>query len=432
MNIEYMGENAISYLIEKCKSTFALITHKHTAQEVGADVEGSASAALVLAEQYTDEAVAQKSQVQMVKVNETDSETETLSTLKIHKLTRSQYEQMVEDGTIDENSIYLTQDDDYSNEDLDKILANKSDVNHNHDNIYETKEDAQLKYDELMATKADKEHTHSWNDLTDRPFGEEVVEDVVFIEEITANFVENAGSYHPNTTSDVDISQVLVEGETYTVVWDGVRYENLVGTKGGINNSVTLGSLDGSFSDYPFFLTVDEVMNFGEVNVWCNSAGNHSFAIYKTNKNLKTLDEQYISNEIARTEYVDANFALKSDLQNIDLSSLETKEDSQSKLDEAKAYADSAASTVKNDLLNGAGEAYDSLKELSELIDENQDAIGALETVAANKADKEHDHEGVYEEVGSIELAKAEIKAYVDEALASKIVVQIHTWEADD
>ena len=153
MNIKYMGENAISYLIEKCKSTFALITHKHTAQEVGADVEGSASAALVLAEQYTDEAVAQKSQVQMVKVNETDSETETLSTLKIHKLTRSQYEQMVEDGTIDENSIYLTQDDDYSNEDLDEILANKSDVNHNHDNIYETKEDAQVKYDEILANQ---------------------------------------------------------------------------------------------------------------------------------------------------------------------------------------------------------------------------------------------------------------------------------------
>lgn len=57
MNIKYMGENAISYLIEKCKSTFALITHKHTAQEVGADVEGSASAALVLANQHTEEKV---------------------------------------------------------------------------------------------------------------------------------------------------------------------------------------------------------------------------------------------------------------------------------------------------------------------------------------------------------------------------------------
>lgn len=136
---------------------------------------------------------------------------------------------------------------------------------------------------------------------------------------------------------------------------------------------------------------------------------------------------------VGGTEYDNGSeVALKSDLANIDLSKYETKTDSQSKLDEAKAYADSTASTVKNDLLNGAGEAYDTLKELSELIDENQDAIGALETVAANKADKEHTHDGVYEVAGSIETAKTEIKTYVDEALASRIVVQIHTWEADD
>ena len=57
----------------------------------------------------------------------------------------------------------------------------------------------------------------------------------------------------------------------------------------------------------------------------------------------------------------------------------------------AKSYADTAASNaankVKNDLLNGAGTAYDTLKELGDLIDDNQDAISALETVAAGKAD---------------------------------------------
>ena len=63
----------------------------------------------------------------------------------------------------------------------------------------------------------------------------------------------------------------------------------------------------------------------------------------------------------------------------------------------AKAYADSAASTaantVKNDLLNGAGTAYDTLKELGDLIDDNVDAIEALEAVAAGKADAEHTHD---------------------------------------
>ena len=47
--IKYLGEQAVSYLIEKCKATFALITHTHTAEEVGADASGSAAAALALA-----------------------------------------------------------------------------------------------------------------------------------------------------------------------------------------------------------------------------------------------------------------------------------------------------------------------------------------------------------------------------------------------
>lgn len=62
----------------------------------------------------------------------------------------------------------------------------------------------------------------------------------------------------------------------------------------------------------------------------------------------------------------------------------------------AKSYADSAATKVKNDLLNNAGTAYDTLKELGDLIDENTDAIDALETVASGKADKSHTHDDRY------------------------------------
>ena len=53
-----------------------------------------------------------------------------------------------------------------------------------------------------------------------------------------------------------------------------------------------------------------------------------------------------------------------------------------SALASAKSYADG----IKNDLLNGAGTAYDTLKELGDLIDDNKDAISALETVASSKA----------------------------------------------
>ena len=68
------------------------------------------------------------------------------------------------------------------------------------------------------------------------------------------------------------------------------------------------------------------------------------------------------------------------------------KDEATTSLDSAKSYADTAATKVKNDLLNGAGTAYDTLKELGDLIEDNQDAIDALETIASGKADATHSH----------------------------------------
>jgi hypothetical protein len=42
-----------------------------------------------------------------------------------------------------------------------------------------------------------------------------------------------------------------------------------------------------------------------------------------------------------------------------------------------------AKQSVKDDILGGAGEAYDTLKELADLIGDNKDAIDALETIAS-------------------------------------------------
>lgn len=103
--------------------------------------------------------------------------------------------------------------------------------------------------------------------------------------------------------------------------------------------------------------------------------------------------KEYLKTLLQGTKaYVDEKVAEVSNGGNIDLSDYETAENAQSKLNEAKTYADSAATKVKNDLLNGAGAAYDTLKELGDLITENVDAIDTLETVAASKADKEHTH----------------------------------------
>lgn len=77
-------------------------------------------------------------------------------------------------------------------------------------------------------------------------------------------------------------------------------------------------------------------------------------------------------------------------------SAYDTKGSASSALASAKEYADSAATTaantVKNDLLNGAGSAYDTLKELGDLIVDNKDAIDALEEIASGKANATHSH----------------------------------------
>lgn len=90
--------------------------------------------------------------------------------------------------------------------------------------------------------------------------------------------------------------------------------------------------------------------------------------------------------------YTDTVAAGKSDSTHNHDTAYDAKGAAASALASAKTYADSVAATVKNDLLNGAGTAYDTLKELGDLIVDNADAIEALETIASGKADASHSH----------------------------------------
>ena len=102
-------------------------------------------------------------------------------------------------------------------------------------------------------------------------------------------------------------------------------------------------------------------------------------------------------NDLYYTETeVDSLLASKSDSTHNHDAKYDTKGAAADALDDAKTYADNAAAAVKNDLLNGAGGAYDTLKELGDLIDDNKDAIDALEDIAVGKADKEHNHDDRY------------------------------------
>ena len=86
-------------------------------------------------------------------------------------------------------------------------------------------------------------------------------------------------------------------------------------------------------------------------------------------------------------------------------------------LEAAKYHANDVAGAIRDDLLNGAGSAYDTLKELGELIDDNHDAIAALEKVAANKANADHNHNNVYDTKGAADSALTAAKKYTDDAI---------------
>ena len=133
--------------------------------------------------------------------------------------------------------------------------------------------------------------------------------------------------------------------------------------------------------------------------------------IYDSNKQVALNEEVYNSisydNAIIESGWKDSGYSIinsstigsqsvasakKDGSGNIISSTYETKTDASNKLSTAKAYADTVANNVKNELLNGAGTAYDTLKELGDLITDNQEAIDVLEDVAAGKANAVHTH----------------------------------------
>ena len=166
--------------------------------------------------------------------------TENLSTLKIHKLTKAQYERELAAGTIDSNALYLTPDEEidlsgyvtaeqlatkadsdhnhddtyYTEVEVDTLLASKADATHNHDNVYDVKgsagsalDEAKSYTDSVVSGKADSTHIHTISDVTDLT---EVLEDksnighthtVSQISDLTASVTEL--NYMDGVTSNV-------------------------------------------------------------------------------------------------------------------------------------------------------------------------------------------------------------------------------------
>ena len=111
----------------------------------------------------------EKSKVQMITVGETENLTEDISTLKIHKLTKEQYEEALSNGSIDETALYLTPEEeiDLSGYATTEQLNEKADVIHTHDiaDINELQSTLDTLSQDISA-KSDTGHTHEISDIT--------------------------------------------------------------------------------------------------------------------------------------------------------------------------------------------------------------------------------------------------------------------------
>lgn len=133
---------------------YALLTSDVTQVTGNSTTKVMSQAATTSALNLINDALEQKSQVQVVSGDSSD----VLPTLIIHKLTQEEYDQKVANGEIDANAIYLTPDEeiDLSNYATIEELESKADSEHNHDDLYYTESEV----DTLLSSKSDSTHNH--------------------------------------------------------------------------------------------------------------------------------------------------------------------------------------------------------------------------------------------------------------------------------
>ena len=130
------------------------------------------------------------------------------------------------------------------------------------------------------------EHTHSWNDLEDKPFGEEISE-IDLIEEQTIIIDE----YSSIQITPIDSVEILMEylqvGKEYVVVFDGISYMGTVYKDSDEcyrTDFITESGAEVSIFDCSSFATKHRDILIGE----------HTIRIYVTEKIVHKLPEEFL------------------------------------------------------------------------------------------------------------------------------------------
>lgn len=172
--------------------------------------------------------------------------------------------------------------------------------------------------DKLKITFAPVTHTHSYDDLRNKPFYEGTDYSSVFANGTsTTSFYEwDDGVYGAAITN---APKVLTQGISHKVIWDGIEY-TMTSAYGGDNesgNPITyLGAPYGDYSTYPFGIDSYQTASGAyEFSIHTNStASTHTIDILELGVSFVTLDERFIPDTIARTTDMDIALGEKADI----------------------------------------------------------------------------------------------------------------------
>lgn len=139
----------------------------------------------------------------------------------------------------------------------------------------------------------------SWDDLKNKPFYEAKKEIALIDQEISS--------------PTVNLSATLVEGETYTIIWDGIEYTSVARNYDGQlmvgNNALYEYDYDDSTdTGEPFALEVEEGTTNGYFYISeDDTSPTHTVKILGNKITVKKIDKKYLPDNLATKDYVDSN-----------------------------------------------------------------------------------------------------------------------------
>lgn len=134
----------------------------------------------------------------------------------------------------------------------------------------------------------------SWNNLTDKPFGEEIDNEVIYDATNVEFFYSNDYGYATSGYLTGHLRGITV-GSVYTVVWDGVTYSNLVAHDS--DGYPAIGAVyTETDEEMPFSICTGEFDGVGFMGIYTyDDAMTHSISISEAVKVVRKLDKKYLS-----------------------------------------------------------------------------------------------------------------------------------------